>query len=104
MGPEPMQVNVDKVDIEKVRDIPTIPQEDRDLYTLLYEEATAPVHATRDGCRRRGRPAAASTSATAREEATGEDSSSCSEDEGESHEDSEEGSDSSLTTQDEAQE
>ncbi|MCO5575746.1 hypothetical protein L7F22_029549 [Adiantum nelumboides] len=47
MGPEPMQVNVDKIDIEKVRDIPTIPQDERDLYTLLYEEASTPAHDTR---------------------------------------------------------
>ncbi|MCO5596599.1 hypothetical protein L7F22_050665 [Adiantum nelumboides] len=46
-SPEPTQVNVDKIDIEKVRDIPDIPQEERDLYALLYEEAIAPVHDTR---------------------------------------------------------
>ncbi|MCO5554387.1 hypothetical protein L7F22_007917 [Adiantum nelumboides] len=90
MGPEPMQVNVDKIDIEKVRDIPTIPQEERDLYTLLYEEASTPTHDTRGTRRGRGRPAAASTSAI-----IGDIASSCSEEDDESHEDSEEGSDSS---------
>ena len=54
-GPHPNQVNVDKIDIEKVRDIPEIPREDRDLYTLLYEEATAPVHDTRASRRQRSR-------------------------------------------------
>lgn len=54
--PEPTQVNVDKIDIEKVRDIPDIPQEERDLYALLYEEAIAPVHDTRrQRQQRRGR-------------------------------------------------
>ncbi|MCO5569598.1 hypothetical protein L7F22_023314 [Adiantum nelumboides] len=90
MGPELMQVNVDKIDIEKVRDIPTLPQEERDLYTLLYEEASTPAHDTRETRRGRGRPAAASTSAV-----VGDVSSSCSEEDDESHEDSEEGSDSS---------
>ncbi|MCO5612385.1 hypothetical protein L7F22_066652 [Adiantum nelumboides] len=88
MGHEPMQVNVDKIDIEKVRDIPTIPQEERDLYTLLYEEASTPAHDTRGTRRGRGRPAAVSTSAV-----VGDVSSSCSEEDDESHEDSEEGSD-----------
>ena len=46
-SPEPIQVNIDKIDIEKVRDIPDIPQVERDLYALLYEEAMAPVHNTR---------------------------------------------------------
>ncbi|MCO5591965.1 hypothetical protein L7F22_045958 [Adiantum nelumboides] len=55
-SPEPTQVNVDKIDIEKVRDIPDIPQEERDLYALLYEEAIAPVHDTRrQRQQRRGR-------------------------------------------------
>ncbi|MCO5572532.1 hypothetical protein L7F22_026287 [Adiantum nelumboides] len=44
---EPSQVNVDKIDIEKVRDIPEIPLEERDIYSMLYEELTAPVHETR---------------------------------------------------------
>ena len=46
-SPKPTQMNIDKIDIEKVRDIPDIPQEERDLYALLYEEAIAPVHNTR---------------------------------------------------------
>ncbi|MCO5546691.1 hypothetical protein L7F22_000126 [Adiantum nelumboides] len=55
-SPEPTHVNVDKIDIEKVRDIPDIPQEERDLYALLYEEAIAPVHDTRrQRQQRRGR-------------------------------------------------
>ena len=37
-------MNVDKIDIEKVRDIPQIPQEERDIYSMLYEELSAPVH------------------------------------------------------------
>ncbi|MCO5608829.1 hypothetical protein L7F22_063046 [Adiantum nelumboides] len=74
----------------KVRDIPTIPQEERDLYTLLYEETSTPAHDTRGTRRGRGRPAAASTSAV-----VGDVSSSCSEEDDESHEDSAEGSDSS---------
>lgn len=45
--PHPSQVNVDKIDIEKVKFIPEIPQDERDIYTLLYEEMTAPLHATR---------------------------------------------------------
>ncbi|MCO5604895.1 hypothetical protein L7F22_059069 [Adiantum nelumboides] len=89
MGPEPMQVNVDKIDIEKVRDIPTIPQEERDLYTLLYEEASTPAHDTRGTRRGRGRLTAASTSAVVG------DVSYCSEEDDKSHEDSKEGSDSS---------
>ncbi|MCO5560335.1 hypothetical protein L7F22_013947 [Adiantum nelumboides] len=47
LSPEPSQVNVDKIDIEKVRDIPEIPSEERDTYSMLYEELTAPVHETR---------------------------------------------------------
>ncbi|MCO5576569.1 hypothetical protein L7F22_030382 [Adiantum nelumboides] len=86
MGLEPMQVNVGKIDIEKVRDIPTIPQEERDLYTLLYEETSTPAHDTRGTRRGRGSPAAASTSAI-----VGDVTSSCSEEDDESHEDSEKG-------------
>ena len=44
LSPEPSQVNVDKIDIEKVRDIPEIPPEERDIYSMLYEELSAPVH------------------------------------------------------------
>ncbi|MCO5594484.1 hypothetical protein L7F22_048515 [Adiantum nelumboides] len=47
LSPEPSQVNVDKIDIEKMRDIPEIPSEERDIYSMLYEELTAPVHETR---------------------------------------------------------
>lgn len=47
LSPEPSQVNVDKIDIEKVRDIPDIPLEERDVYSMLYEELSAPVHETR---------------------------------------------------------
>ncbi|MCO5590415.1 hypothetical protein L7F22_044384 [Adiantum nelumboides] len=104
MGPELMQVNVDKIDIEKVHDIPTIPLEDRDLYTLLYEKASTdrdlytllyekastPAHDTRGTARRRGRPVVANTSAI-----VGDVSSSCSEEDDESLEDFEEGSNSS---------
>ena len=42
---EPMQV--DKINIEKVRNIPDIPQHERDLYSMLYKEAIAPIHNTR---------------------------------------------------------
>ena len=45
--PEPSQVNIDKIDIMKVRDIPDIPPEERDIYSLLYEELSAPIHETR---------------------------------------------------------
>ncbi|MCO5560648.1 hypothetical protein L7F22_014265 [Adiantum nelumboides] len=44
---KPSQVNVDKIDIEKVRDIPEISSEERDIYSMLYEVLTAPVHETR---------------------------------------------------------
>ncbi|MCO5593260.1 hypothetical protein L7F22_047268 [Adiantum nelumboides] len=47
LSPEPSQVNVDKIDIEKVRDILEIPSEERYIYSMLYEELTAPVHETR---------------------------------------------------------
>ena len=46
-SPQPSQVNIDKIDIEKVKDIPEIPQEERDIYSLLYEELSAPMHETR---------------------------------------------------------
>ncbi|MCO5614589.1 hypothetical protein L7F22_068872 [Adiantum nelumboides] len=81
---ESTQVNVDKIDIEKVRDIPDIPQEERDLYALLYEEAIAPVHDTRGRRQqRRGRqPPDVGTSAAA-----GASDSSSSASSEESHED-----------------
>ena len=50
-------MNVDKIDIEKVKDIPDIPREERDVYTMLYEEAMAPTHDTR-ATRGRGRRSA----------------------------------------------
>ncbi|MCO5600677.1 hypothetical protein L7F22_054792 [Adiantum nelumboides] len=83
-SPEPTQVNVDKIDIEKARDIPDIPQEERDLYALLYEEAIAPVHDTRRQRqqRRRRRIADVGTSAAA-----GPSKSSSSASSEESHED-----------------
>lgn len=51
-SPEPRQVNVDKVDIEKVHDIPDIPREEMDIYTMLYEEMSAPANRTRASSRR----------------------------------------------------
>ena len=47
-------MNVDKIDIEKIRDIPDILPEERDIYSMLYEELSAPAHDTRG----RGRPRA----------------------------------------------
>ena len=47
LSPKPSQVNVDKIDIEKVKDIPEIPSEERDIYNMLYEELSAPIHETR---------------------------------------------------------
>lgn len=44
---EAQQVNPDTIDINKCLDIPDIPQEERDIYSMLYEEITAPSHATR---------------------------------------------------------
>lgn len=44
---EPRQVNPDKIDINKCKEIPSIPQEERDIYAMLYEEAIAPTHTTR---------------------------------------------------------
>ncbi|MCO5582257.1 hypothetical protein L7F22_036149 [Adiantum nelumboides] len=96
-SPEPTQVNVDKIDIEKVRDIPDIPQQERDLYALLYEEAIAPVHDTRGQRRQRGRARVAGTSAV-RASASADDSFSSS-----SSEESEE-DEAEDETQDEAQE
>ncbi|MCO5559909.1 hypothetical protein L7F22_013513 [Adiantum nelumboides] len=61
---EPRQVNVDKIDIEKVKDIPDIPREELDIYTMLYEEMSAPAHQTRASSRRsRSARGGASTSA-----------------------------------------
>ncbi|MCO5589474.1 hypothetical protein L7F22_043441 [Adiantum nelumboides] len=46
-SPKPRQVNVDKIAIEKVKDIPDIPREELDIYTMLYEEMSAPAHQIR---------------------------------------------------------
>ncbi|KAH7332429.1 hypothetical protein KP509_20G086800 [Ceratopteris richardii] len=40
-------VNVDDLDIERVRDMPTIPAEDLDLYDVFYQELIVPQHDTR---------------------------------------------------------
>ncbi|MCO5579334.1 hypothetical protein L7F22_033189 [Adiantum nelumboides] len=64
-SPEPRQVNVDKIDIEKVKDIPDIPREELDIYTMLFEEMSAPAHQTRASSRRsKSARGDASTSAT----------------------------------------
>ena len=34
-----IELIVDKFDIEKVKDIPEIPPDEQDIYTMLYEEA-----------------------------------------------------------------
>ncbi|MCO5581173.1 hypothetical protein L7F22_035051 [Adiantum nelumboides] len=58
------QVNVDKIDIQKMKDIPDIPREELDIYTMLYEEMSAPAHQTRASSRRsRSARGGASTSA-----------------------------------------
>ncbi|MCO5557339.1 hypothetical protein L7F22_010902 [Adiantum nelumboides] len=63
-SPEPRQVNVDKIDIEKVKDIPDIPREELDIYPMLYEEMSAPAHQTRASSgRSRSARGGASTSA-----------------------------------------
>ena len=58
-------MNVDKVDIEKVKDIPNIPEEELDIYTMLYEEMSAPAHHTRSSRRATLWRDGASTSAVA---------------------------------------
>ena len=40
-------MNIDKIDIEKVKDIPEIPEEECNIYSLLYEELSAPTPKTR---------------------------------------------------------
>ena len=62
---ESTHVDIDKLDMEKVNDIPDIPQADRDLYSLLYEGAIAPIHDTRVQRRRRARGVSTSTSVAA---------------------------------------
>ena len=49
--PEPSQVNVDKIDIEKTKDIPEIPAAERDLYTMLHEEMITATTTTRRSMR-----------------------------------------------------
>ncbi|MCO5575320.1 hypothetical protein L7F22_029120 [Adiantum nelumboides] len=44
---EPRQVNPDKIDINKCKEIPDIPQEEQDIYAMLYEETLASAHNTR---------------------------------------------------------
>ncbi|MCO5549218.1 hypothetical protein L7F22_002684 [Adiantum nelumboides] len=44
---EPRQVNPDKIDINKCKEIPDIPQEEQDIYAMLYEETLASTHNTR---------------------------------------------------------
>lgn len=51
-SPEPRQVDVDAVDIEKVDAIPDIPREEMDIYTMLYEEMSTPADRTRGAARR----------------------------------------------------
>ncbi|MCO5572660.1 hypothetical protein L7F22_026418 [Adiantum nelumboides] len=95
VSPSPT-INVDKIDIEKMRDIPDISQEERDLYALLYEEAIAPVHDTRRRERRRGRqPPDVGTSAVAG--ASDSSSSASSEESHEDQVDNETGDDTELS-------
>ncbi|MCO5584765.1 hypothetical protein L7F22_038697 [Adiantum nelumboides] len=44
---EPRQVNPDKIDINKCKEIPDISQEEQDIYAMLYEETLASAHNTR---------------------------------------------------------
>eukprot|EP00250_Pteridium_aquilinum_P003151 c13481_g2_i1 orf=203-817(+) len=64
-SPEPRQVNVDKVDIEKMDDIPDIPAEELDIYTMLYEEMSAPAHRTRESSHRASSTRGGANSSTA---------------------------------------
>lgn len=57
LSPEPMQVNVDKIDIERVHNIPDIPPEEHYIYSMLYEELSIPSHDTRGQRRSRVRTA-----------------------------------------------
>ncbi|MCO5557563.1 hypothetical protein L7F22_011129 [Adiantum nelumboides] len=69
------QVNVDKVDIEKVQDIPDIPREEMDNYTMfheemenytmLHEEMFAPANGTRASSQRALRDVNTSAAVTA---------------------------------------
>ncbi|KAH7285060.1 hypothetical protein KP509_33G010500 [Ceratopteris richardii] len=52
------QVNIDHIDIEKVHEMPTIPSEELDLYSMLYQELTEPQHQTRSQRRTRSRAVA----------------------------------------------
>ncbi|KAH7285019.1 hypothetical protein KP509_33G007900 [Ceratopteris richardii] len=64
------EVNVDTVDIERVRDIPDIPPEDLDLYTMLYHELTLPQHDTRSSRSRRGPSGSGDASTSSRPHTT----------------------------------
>lgn len=55
------------IDIEKVKDIPQIPSEERDIYAMLYEEAMQPLHTTRSRTRSRAIPRAASAAGASSE-------------------------------------
>ncbi len=97
--PHPSQVNVDKIDIEKIKFVPDIPQQERDLYTLLYEELTLPAHSTRQTTHTlRGSRASrdgASTSTHA-DLAIMEDNEACSSSDPDSHESQEPVDDASM--------
>lgn len=106
---EPQQVNPDLIDIEKVKDIPQIPSEERDIYAMLYEEAMQPLHTTRSRTRSRAIPRAASAAGASSE--IGEASTSARGDSGESTpvatdaiDTLDDSSDSEWTTQSEASE
>ena len=58
-------MNVEKVDIEKMDDIPDIPTEELDIYTMLYEEMSAPAHRTRESSRRASSTRGGASSSTA---------------------------------------
>ncbi|KAH7302591.1 hypothetical protein KP509_23G078800 [Ceratopteris richardii] len=72
-SPDPMEVNVDTINIDQTLSIPDIPTEERDIYALLYEESFQFVHDTRS--RRRGDP---SSSAYVQQRVTKHDDSSSS--------------------------
>ncbi|KAH7293403.1 hypothetical protein KP509_28G024800 [Ceratopteris richardii] len=72
-SPDPMEVNVDTINLDQTLSIPDIPTEERDIYALLYEESFQFVHDTRS--RRRGDP---SSSAYVQQRVTEHDDSSSS--------------------------
>ena len=45
-------MNVEKVDVEKVKDIPDIPVEELDIYTMLYDEMLTPAYQTQESSHR----------------------------------------------------